>query len=147
MMKIEFPELHASVFTGDAEPNPYYRTGSVYQGHQHDGEYPEFEYTPAQARELAAALLRAADEAEGREPTGALARTVAVLESKHDPDEFADDPSLYAEVRGEAETIVRDVRAMVAEELEALPTYNDVADWCAHIGRRQAVDGTRNGRR
>lgn len=39
------------------------------------------------------------------------------------------------------------VRRDVASELESLPTYNDVAGWCAHIGRRQAIDTARNGRR
>jgi predicted naringenin-chalcone synthase len=39
------------------------------------------------------------------------------------------------------------VRDEVAKELETLPTFNDVADWCAHIGRRQAIDVARNGLR
>jgi hypothetical protein len=60
-----------SVFT--SEGNPYGRPtsqftkGHVFQGYPYDNEAP-IRYTPAQARELAAALLRAADEAEGVEP-------------------------------------------------------------------------------
>lgn len=72
--------------------------------------------TPAQARDFAAALLRAADEAEGRIGTDMSAEEIVV-------------------------------RSKVADELEALPRYNDIADWCAHIGYRQAVDTARSGRR
>ncbi|MDX2575953.1 hypothetical protein PV332_10725 [Streptomyces scabiei] len=53
-----------SVFTREEGMHEYYKPGIVYQGHPYDGEYPEFGYTPEQARELAAALSRAADEAE-----------------------------------------------------------------------------------
>ncbi|WP_097964545.1 hypothetical protein [Streptomyces sp. or20] len=70
-------------------------------------------FTPAQARELAAALLKAADEAEGVE---------------HIDSEQA-------------------VRNKVAAELETLPRYNDIADWCAHIGYQQAIYTARNGLR
>jgi hypothetical protein len=63
--------LEVSVFTREEGMSEYYKPGVVYQGHPHDDEYPEMEFTPAQARELAAALRRAADEAEGRKPVGA----------------------------------------------------------------------------
>lgn len=102
---------------------------------------------PHVARELATALLRAADEAEGRKPSGALARTVAILENQYDPDEYADDPSLYGQVRAEGETIIHDVRAMVATELETLPVYNNAGPWCANINRAGAIETARNGLR
>jgi hypothetical protein len=108
--------LEVSVFTREEGMSEYYKPGVVYQGHPHDDEYPEMEFTPAQARELAAALLRAADEAEGRTGTDMSAEEIVV-------------------------------RSKVADELEALPRYNDNADWCAHIGYRQAVDTARRGRR
>jgi hypothetical protein len=91
-------------------------------------------YAPAQARELAGALLRAADEAEGREPVGA----------ERDLLEFIDRAGWDGTAMVSA--VIAETRDKVAAELETLPTYNDVADWCAHIGRRQAIETARNGR-
>src|SRR5690606_21370264 len=82
-------------------------------------------HTPAQARELAAALLRAADEAEGREPVGAERDLLDFIDRAG-----WDGTALVAKHR-------QHVRDEVADEPEALPRFNDVADWCAHIGYRQ----------
>jgi hypothetical protein len=72
--------------------------------------------SPDEAREIAAALLRAADEAEGRTAT-----------------DMTDEE--------------RTIRSAVAAELETLPRYNDMGDWCTNINRRQAIDTARHGRR
>ncbi|MFB7114102.1 hypothetical protein [Streptomyces sp. NPDC056291] len=112
-----------------------------------DGRHVYVDHTPAQARELAAALLRGADEAEGREPIGALKHIMAVLDMQYDADEIAEDPSILTQIRADAERMVRMVRDEVARELETLQRFNDIADWCAHIGYRAAVDTARNGRR
>lgn len=78
-------------------------------------------YTPTQARELAAALLRAADEA----------------------DEIADDPSILAEIQAEAERVVREVRDEVARDLEAM----DGTNLGMSLSRSQAVNVARRGLR
>lgn len=131
--------LDVSVFTYEEGMSDYYKPGVVYQGHPHDDEYPEMGFTPAQARELAAILLLAADEAEDREPMGALEYALVVLEGKHDPDEFADDPSLYTELREEAERLVRKARDEVAQELEQLPGTN----LGMSVNRTQAINVAR----
>jgi hypothetical protein len=94
-------------------------------------------FAPAQARELAGALLRAADEADEVAPVGALDRLVVMLEAAHDADEFADDPSLVNEIRGDAESVVRLVRDEVATFIRAnidmqgldFPDAESVAVW------------------
>jgi hypothetical protein len=53
--------------TGPGQPYPWMVDGIVYDFAQASDEYGPTEYTPAQARAKAAALLRAADEAEGIE--------------------------------------------------------------------------------
>jgi hypothetical protein len=101
----------------------------------------EFDFAPAQARELAAALLRAADEAEGRKPAGALAHIMAVLDMQHDADEIAEDPSILTEIRTDAERIVRMVRAEVARDLEQM----DGTNLGMSLNRTQAVRVARTG--
>lgn len=49
---------------GPDQSRPWMKPGVVYNFDGASDEYGPVEYTPAQARELAAALLRAADEAE-----------------------------------------------------------------------------------
>ncbi|CAM5403391.1 hypothetical protein ACTFBT_00950 [Streptomyces microflavus] len=113
-----------AVFNADQTPErePYAWTievstesGEVYVSTDRNDEGPgsSAHMPPAQARKLAAALHRAADEAEGVKPV-------------------------------DVEQAVRD---KVAAELESLPRYNDIADWCAHIGYRQAISTARNGLR
>ncbi|MGW1547456.1 hypothetical protein [Streptomyces sp. NPDC002346] len=123
---------------GPDQSYPWMKPGIVYDFNGASGEYGPTEYTPAQARALAAALARAADDAEGGEPpNGALERTVAILEYQYDPDEYADDPSLYGQVRTEAEMIVRDVRREAAAFIRAnidmqgldFPDAESVATW------------------
>lgn len=106
--------------------------GKVYVDDPSEDEPSEF--NPDEARVLAAALLRAADEAEGRTPGDAESELLTFM-SQAGWDGTAMVSALVDEVRG-----------TVASELESLPTYNDVADWCAHIGRQQAIDTARNGR-
>ncbi|MEU1254847.1 hypothetical protein ABZ445_16365 [Streptomyces chartreusis] len=92
-------------------------------------------FDPFHARALAAALLRAADEAEGREPVGAERNLLDFIDRAG-----WDGTALVSAHR-------QYVRDEVAAELETLPRYNDVADWCANIGRRQAIETARRGRR
>ncbi|GAA0641688.1 hypothetical protein GCM10009548_02440 [Streptomyces malaysiensis subsp. malaysiensis] len=89
------------------------------------------------ARGLAAALLRAADEAEGREPVGALKHVMAVLDMQYDADEIAEDPSILTQIRADSERIVRMVRDEVATFIRAnigmkgldFADAEDVAKW------------------
>ncbi|MFF1417567.1 hypothetical protein [Streptomyces sp. NPDC058280] len=93
------------------------------------------EFSPERARAVAAAILRAADEAEGAKP-GTAERNLLDFIGRAGWDGTAMVSAVVAETRDK-----------VATELETLPTYNDIADWCAHIGRRQAIDTARNGLR
>ncbi|MFJ3588641.1 hypothetical protein ACIQUY_05040 [Streptomyces sp. NPDC090231] len=74
-------------------------------------------HTPAQARELAAALLRAADEAEGVESVEAATTSTAS----------------------------KATRFLVAAELAALPILAHNDDGTAYVGYRQAIGTARNG--
>jgi len=139
-MKIDYftkdSELPSTIETaGDGQSYPWIERGVVYDFDDASGEYGPTEFTPAQARAKAAALLQAADEADGRKP-GAAERDLL---------EFIDRAGWDGTAMVSA--VVAETRNKVAAELEALPTYNDVADWCAHIGRRQAIETARNGRR
>ena len=96
---------------------------------------------PAQARELAAALLRAADEAEGRTPAGALAHIMAVLDMQYDADEIAEDPSILTTIRTDAERMVRMVRDEVANDLEQM----DGTNLGMSLTRTHAVNVARRG--
>lgn len=96
---------------------------------------PSLRLTLSDARRMAAALLRAADEAEGAEPG----------EAEKDLLGFIDRVGYDGTAMVSA--VVKETRDKVAAELETLPTYNDIADWLAHIGRRQAIDTARNGLR
>ncbi|MEU1200179.1 hypothetical protein ABZ446_28695 [Streptomyces sp. NPDC005813] len=99
------------------------------------------ECTPAQARELAAALLRAADEADGREPVGALKHIMAVLDMQYDADEIAEDPRILTQIRADAERMVGMVREEVARDLEAM----DGTNLGMSLTRTHAVNVARRG--
>lgn len=130
--------LTISVNDEEREPwqRPNTRPGVIYVN-DGSGEYPPLEFNATSARALAAALLRAADEAEGVRPGGALERTSAILEHQYDPDEYADDPSLLPQVHAEALKIVRDVRNEVAAFIRSnidmqgrdFPDAESVAVW------------------
>lgn len=123
----------------DREPwqRPTTTPGVIYVENGHGFECGPEEYTAQEARELAAALVQAADEAEGVRPGGALERTSAILEHQYDPDEYADDPSLLPEVHAEALKIVRDVRNEAAAFIRSnidmqgldFPDAESVAVW------------------
>lgn len=110
-MKIEYfegeHEFERSIETaGPDQSYPWIKPGIVYEFDGAEDEYGPGEFTPAQARAKAVALLRAADEAEGRERRSALDHVVDILEAKHNPEEFADNPSLRDEIREDALFIV-----------------------------------------
>jgi hypothetical protein len=71
-MKIEYVSLGLEATpntietAGADQPYPWMKPGIVYDFDGAAGEYGPTEFTPTQARDKAAALLRAADEAEGR---------------------------------------------------------------------------------
>ena len=146
-MKIEYTakdmdDVPYSVETaGPDQPYSWMVPGVVYDFDGASDEYGPTEYTPAQARAKAAALLRAADEAEGREPVGALAHIMAVLDMQYDADEIAEDPSILTQIRADAERMVRMVRNEVADELWSM----DGTNMGMSLTRAQAVNVARRG--
>ncbi|MFI7096376.1 hypothetical protein [Streptomyces lydicus] len=69
-MKAEYFEIDAELTrtietAGPDQSYPWMKPGIVYEFDGSSGEYGPTEFAPAQARAKAAALLRAADEAEG----------------------------------------------------------------------------------
>lgn len=93
-------------------------------------EPADVEYTPAQARELAGALLRAADEADGREPCKPSAGRDMALSavwfaySGQEAEEFADD--IVAAIRQDVATFIR---ANIDMQGLDFPDAESVAVW------------------
>lgn len=95
----------------------------------------DLDYTPVQARELAATLLRAADEAEEREPMPSRERVwnvVSFSSAGEEADAHTDEIMVAVE---------RDVRERVARELEVM----DGTNLGMSLTRSHAVNVARGG--
>lgn len=96
---------------------------------------PSLRLPTADARQMAAALLRAADEADGHQPTTAERSLL----------DFIDRAGWDGTAMVSA--VVTETRDKVAAELETLPVYNNAGPWCANINRAGAIETARNGLR
>lgn len=129
-MKIEYVNDVGSPMTietaGTDQSYPWMRAGVVYNFHDSSDEYGPTEYSPTQARALAAALLQAADEADP-EGTGHYVRTPP------------DNPSVRGSELRDTHLFV-DARVCVGRELKGYKALISRTEWNAGDGEaRQAA--------